>query len=289
MIKKIFIVLLVFVSTFALSGCDFKMNSMEDIEIYTTNYPSEYITNRLYGEYGNVHSIYPNGIDINNYKLTKKQISDYSNADLYIFNGLDDKEKSYVKIMRDKNSDLKIIDTTLYMEYTNAMEELWLDPSNFLMLAQNIKKGFGEYVNNYYLKNNIDKNYENLKVDASNLDAKIKRTVEKADNKVIVTSSNMFKFLEKYGLTVYSLEDGYNSKDFDTIKSLVARGKVNYIFIKENEEVNSVIEEFTKNYAVETQSWSSLANINEDKRNANADYFSIMNENIDTLKNELYN
>ena len=287
--KKIIIISIMTIFVFILSGCDFKQDTMEGIEIYTTDYPSEYITTRLYGEHSDIHSIYPNGIDIKNYNLTNKQISDYSSSDLYIFNGLNNKEKKYVNKMREKNNKLKIIDTTLYMEYTNAIEELWLDPSNFLMMAQNIKKGFEEYIDNYYLNNNINNNYEQLKVDASNLDAKIKRTVEKADNKTIITSSNMFKFLEKYGLTVYSLEDGYNSKDIDTIKSLLAKGKVEYIFIKENEDVNSVITDFTNNYSVKTQSWSTLANISEDKKNANADYFTIMNENIDTLKNELYN
>ncbi len=289
MIKKLFIILFLTIFVFVLAGCDFKRDNMENIEIYTTNYPSEYITTRLYGEYSKVNSIYPNGIDINNYSLTKKQISDYSNGDLYIFNGLNNMEKSYAKKMREKNKNLKIIDTTLYMEYSNCMEELWLDPSNFLMMAQNIKKGFGEYINNYYLNNDIDKNYESLKIDASNLDAKIKRTVEKADNKIIITSSNVFKFLEKYGLTVYSLDKGYDSKDIDVVKKLIANGQVKYIFINENENMNSAIKDFVNNYSIKTQSLSTLANISEDRRNANADYFSIMNENIDNLKNELYN
>lgn len=289
MIKKISITTLIFTLFLTLVGCDLKKDNMEDIEIYTTNYPTEYITTRLYGEHSKIHSIYPNGIDIDNYKLTKKQISDYSNSDLYIFNGLDEYEKEYVTKMREQNKNLKIINSTIYMEYTNAMEELWLDPSNFLMIAQNIKKGFGKYINNYYLNNDIDKKYEELKIDASNLDAKIKSTVENADHETIIASSPMFKFLEKYGLTVYTLEDGYNSKDIDTIKSLIARDKVKYIFIKENENVNDVINDFTKNYDVKTQSWYTLSNISEDKRNANADYFTIMNENIDNLKKELYN
>ena len=61
------------------------------------------------------------------------------------------------------NKNLKILDTTLSMEYTNGIEELWLDPSNFLMMAQNIKKGFKEYISNYYLNNDINQNYEKLK------------------------------------------------------------------------------------------------------------------------------
>ena len=45
--KKIFLSLIVFILIFTLTGC--KTDSMEDITIYTTTYPIEYITNRLYG------------------------------------------------------------------------------------------------------------------------------------------------------------------------------------------------------------------------------------------------
>ena len=39
------------------TGC-IKRDSLEDIDIYTTIYPIEYITERLYGEYSNINSIY---------------------------------------------------------------------------------------------------------------------------------------------------------------------------------------------------------------------------------------
>ena len=187
--------------------------------------------------------------------------------------------------MQNKNKNLKIIDTTLYMEYTNSIEELWLDPSNFLMMAQNIKTGFGEYISNYYLNNDIDKNYEALKISASNLDAKIKNTIEKANNTTLVASSKMFKYLEKYGLKVYTVDD---NKDIEIIKNLINTNKIKYIYTKDNEENSSEINDLIKGTKVKTQSWYTLTNISEDKKNSNADYFTIMNENIDSLKNELY-
>ena len=79
---------------FLTTGC-FKRDTMEDITIYTTVYPIEYITSRLYGENSEVLSIYPDGTVANEYKLTEKQIKDYSKAELFIFNGLSE-EKNYV-------------------------------------------------------------------------------------------------------------------------------------------------------------------------------------------------
>ena len=252
--KKVISIVLMVCVCISLTGCDIKANSMEDINIYTTNYPTEYITQRLYGDHATVSSIYPNGVNINEYKLTKKQIDDYSKGDLYIFNGLSETEKGYVTSFRKKNNNLKIIDTTLYMEYENDISELWLDPSNFLMMAQNIKKGFKEYINNYYLNEDINNNYTDLKLETSNLDAKIKQTIKNASNPVIVTSSSMFKYLEKYGLTVYSLEenDSLTDKTIQDVKKLIKNKEISYIIVKEDEEVNDTIKSLIDNTDIKT-------------------------------------
>ena len=84
--KKIFNVFILFVLCFSMSGC-LKRDSMDNITIYTTNYPTYYITKKLYGKFSKVKSIYPNGINIDDYSLTSKQIKDYSNANLFIFAG----------------------------------------------------------------------------------------------------------------------------------------------------------------------------------------------------------
>ena len=92
--KRIISLLLLFALSINFTGC-FKSDTMEDITIYTTIYPVEYITEKLYGEYSTVKSIYPDGIITSEYELTKKQVKDYSSADLFIFNGLNT-EKDYV-------------------------------------------------------------------------------------------------------------------------------------------------------------------------------------------------
>ena len=80
--NKILIVILtilIFVST----GC-FKRDNLEGINIVTTVYPIEYVTNYLYKDHSTIASIYPNGVDTTTYSLSKKQISDYSKKNLFI-------------------------------------------------------------------------------------------------------------------------------------------------------------------------------------------------------------
>ena len=89
--------ILLIASALCLTGC-IKKDTMEDITIHTTIYPIEYITNRLYGTYAEIESIYPNGVNIqlekkdnenyDLYTLTEKQLTDYSQTGLFIFNSL---------------------------------------------------------------------------------------------------------------------------------------------------------------------------------------------------------
>ncbi len=285
--KKIISLFCIFVICFSTAGC-IKRDSMENITIYTTNYPSYYVTKKLYGKFSKIESIYPKGVNIEKYSLTSKQIKDYSNSSLFIFNGLSD-EREIVNKMRKYNRDLKIIDTTLSMEYVYDMNELWLDPANLLMMARNIKAGFNEYIDSYYLSSNIEKNYENLKIDVSNLDAKFKETVLNGNSNVIATSNSMFKYLEKYGLTVYVLDENDSNIQITTneVRSLIHAGKIKYIFIRNDEEENSVIKNLVANGAT-IQKWHTLSNLSESDSNDHKDYFDIMNENLELLKNELY-
>lgn len=285
--KKFVFISIIFLSLF-FTGC-IKRDTMEDITIYTSVYPIEYITTRLYGENSTIYSIYPDGVIPSVYMLNDKQMKDYSKSELFIFNGLST-EKDYLSPMLNYNKNLKIIDATLSMEYVNCQEELWLDPSNTLMLARNIKTGFNEYINNHYLKTEIENNYESLKVDLSNLSAKLNLISNSVDDPTIVVSSDMFKFLENYGFNVISLEENSNLNDkiISGVKTRIQNGQTKYIFVILNEEINGTIQSIIDETNVETLSFHTLSNISESERNGKKDYVSIMTENINSLKQELY-
>lgn len=270
------------------TGC-LKRDNFEDINIYTTVYPLEYITERLYGEHSDIYSIYPNGVDINEYKLTDIQKQNYSKTNLFIFNGLSD-ERNYVSDFFKYNKKLKIIDTSTSTEVNYKIEELWLDPSNFLMLAQNIRYGLKQYINNHYLKNEIDENYETLKEEVTKLDASIYEIVENADNNILVASDDLFKFLEKYGLEVMSLEenDSLTEKTILEVIDLIKNDKIHYLFMKQGEEMSPTVKRVVDETGVDVLYVHTLSNLTGEEINAKKDYLTIMYDNIELLKNELY-
>jgi len=295
-------VLLLAISILCLTGC-FKRDTMEDINIHTTIYPIEYITNRLYGEYSNITSIYPNGVNIqlekcNNctyelYTLTDKQLSDYSKTDLFIFNSLLH-EGSYVKPMFNENKNLKIINATDYLNENDfyGLEEIWLDPSRMLTISRNIKNGLFEYIDNEYLKKDIDTNFEKLKEELDKLSSKLTDTTKNAKNKILVVNNDVFKFLskEKYGLTVYSLEENDNltNKTIEDVKTLIEERTIKYIYVRQYDDINNTINELIKDTDVEIVRLHMLTNLTETEKNNKKDYFTIMNENIELLKKGLY-
>lgn len=282
--KKIIPLFLILLMT----GC-FKQDSLDGIDIYTTVYPIEYIVNTLYGEHSNIYSIYPDEIDIENYELTKKQIKDFSNADMYIFNGLSN-EKNYVIPMFKHNKNLMIIDASSSMEYNNSNNELWLDTSNFLMMALNIKIGLTEYIENHYLKNEIEENYNKLKIEISNIDARLKLLSENATNPTILVDNNTFKYLEKYGFKVISLEEGATLTDkiIADAKEAIEKENINYIFTLDKNKLNNTSKDFIEKHNLGILEFKTIANLTDDERETNEDYVSLINENIETLKNELY-
>ena len=278
----------ILIMIFLVSGC-FKQDNLDGITIYTTVYPIEYITTKLYGEHSNINSIYPDDINIEEYELNDKQISDYSNGDMYIFNGLYE-EKKYVTPMFKNNKSLMIIDSTSTMEYNYYNEELWLDPSNFLMMALNIKNGLSEFIDNHYLKNEIEENYNALKIEISNLDAKLKILSETANNATIIVDKDSFKFLEKYGFTVISLEDNanLNEKTLVDAENAVNELGVNYLFTTNKDKLNETAKQFVEDNELEILELKTITNLTEEERKNNDDYISLYLYNIEQLKNELY-
>ncbi len=288
--KKISLVIMIFAVAILSSGC-FKRDSLEGIEIVTTVYPLEYITSQLYGEHSVVNSIYPDGTNTNTYKLSKKQINDFSEKYLFIYNGLSSDKDIAINFL-EKNKDMLIIDSSNGMELTYGNAELWLNPSNLLMMTQNVRNGLKEYITNSYLEKSIDSNYEKLKIKLSELDAEIKLTVENSDRKLIVVNDDSLKFLEKYGLTVISLDDSIETpsdKTIQTVKGYIANGSIKNIILLENTDINKTVKSIIDDTKVSTITLRNATNITDTERDTKYTYVDIINKDIELLKSEIYN
>lgn len=273
-----------------LTGCDlFKVDTMEDIDIITTSYPLEFILKTLYGDHSLVKSIYPDGTDISTYKINEKLLDNYSREDLFVYVSFGNDKDIAVELL-ERNKKLLLIDGSLGMS-PDYIEELWLNPSNLLMVAQNVKNGLTEYINNNYLIKEVEENYEELKLKLSELDAEIKLTAENATSKTIVTSNKSLNYLKKYGFNVISLDNDNTSLD-KTVKEvtdMINVSSIKYIYTLENTETNETVKLLLENNSsLKELKLKKLDNITDDERNNNDDYFKLMQYNLDQIKKEVY-
>ena len=279
-IKKIFLLGL---SIFLTTGCSLTKDSLEDAQIYTTVYPIEYLANFLYSDYSTVESIYPNGADIQNYKLTEKQIKKYAKGDLFIYNGLSN-EKTITKDLINKNDNLLIIDVSNGLNYTYDIEELWMSPNNYLMLAKNIKDYLIEYLSSKSIIDYVEQKYDELSEILSLKDADLraigKEAKEKGKNTLIV-NDNVFKFLENYGFEIISLDESTLSEStLNLVKNYFEKDEFDTIFILDNnytDNINNLIDE----YEIKKIDINSMTVFNENDN----DYLTEMQQFIDEIRN----
>lgn len=286
-IKKIGLFLIVIIM---ITGCDFTTSDMENINIYTTIYPINYLLDSLYGKHSNIYSIYPLGVNLDKYELSDRKIKEYSKSDLFVFNSLDeDRDRDYAVKMINNNSKLKVIDVSTGMDYNNSVVELWLNPYNYLMLAENIKEGLSEYITNPYLVEEIKKNYDSLGYNISKVDADLTESVNNAKYKTIVVDNDALKFLEKYGLTVISLE---NNKNFslntvEEVKKLINNKEIKYIYSLDTAS-NDTVNNLVKQNGVELITLNDMYSVDGGITNTNDNYLSVMKNNISLIEKELY-
>ena len=269
------------------TGC-FKQKNMEEISINTTVYPITFIANTLYNENAKITSVYPNGVDLNKFKLTPKQNKEYAKADIFIYNGLTS-EKDIAKSFINENKRISIIDISYGLKYTYSIEELWLAPNNFLMITKNVRDNLKNYVKSKYTKQSIDENYKKLEETISIMDAELRTIAKNAasnDKNTIITSSDTLKFLTNYGFNVISLNDEENSKNnnLNTLKSNFKSGKYTTILMLSTDQETELVQNLKENYNAKIIVVDSMITLSQENIDANNDYIMIMNNFLDNLR-----
>ena len=270
-----------------LTGC-IKKDNYENISIYTTVYPVTYIAKYLYDDYAEINSIYPNGVDADTYEISNKKLNDFSKGDLFIYNGLSS-EKDIAAELLNKNKKMDIIDVSQGLEVKSDVSELWLSPANFLMMMTNIKNNLKEYITNKSILDSIDKNYDNLKVQISEIDAELSLMADNASNKKIIVANNAFKFLEKYGFEVISVsaEDENSNTNISRAKKYFSAKENTYLFMLDNTAENETIKSLKDSGATE-QVVARLLTLSEENSKNGTDYISYIKDILDIIKKEIY-
>ena len=279
--KKFFKGLLLGMFMLSLSGCG--EEALVNNDVYTTIYPTLYLTEFLYGEDRNVLSIYPSGADVGSYELTDMQKENYSKAGLFVYNGLTN-EKELAREFLNNNPELLLIDVSYGLNYEYAIEELWLSPNNYLMLAKNIKNNLLDYTTSTVLKENIEERYKEIEEELSFMDAELRSVAMEAKsdgNATLVVSSNKLLFLENYGFQVIVLGDEEN----ESISELFDDGDVSDIYLCDIDQKKDFITSLESEYDANIINVDTMYTLTDEEASGNKTYLTIMREFIDNIRN----
>ena len=284
--KKKLIIL--FCLLFLTCGCDFLNDDFSDKKVYTTFYPVEYATTMMYSDYGKVSSVYPNGAD-QKYEITDKKKNNYSKGEIFVYSGVAN-EATLARDLLNLNNKIKLIDATKGMQTNQRLANVWLDPSNFLMLCSNIKSSLIDYNENVYVKENIEEKYKQLNEKISELDVRLYDIGKNGNYDTILTTNDVLNHLTKYNINVISLDKDNTQIDkaYAEAKKLISSKKIQYIYYLEGDEFNTQQEKLISDNSLIKIEINDIYSLTDEERNNGETYLTIMNSIIDNYKKELY-
>ena len=157
------------------------------------------------------------------------------------------------------------------------------------MMSQNVRLALREYITNTYLEKEVDDAYDQLKIELSEIDAEYRLAVDSTENKTIIVADTALKYLEKFGLNVICIDTDATQKTLADAENAINDGIVSYIItfkeLEDNENVTALLNGYP---AIKKIELHRLDNISDEERSNKDNYNTIMRENLELIKKELY-
>ncbi|MDT0163394.1 MULTISPECIES: metal ABC transporter solute-binding protein, Zn/Mn family [Bacillus] len=167
---------------------------------------------------------------------------------------------------------------------------VWLDPSKAITLAKNIKNSMTELKPE--AKEQFEDNFKVLKEQLTSLDAEFKQTIAESNTKYILVSHAAYGYWqERYGLeqiAIAGLSPTQEPSQQQLAKIIEESRKheLNYILFEQNVE-SRVAKVIQDEIGAESMTLHNLEAVTEEDIKNKEDYFSIMEQNLETLKTVL--
>ncbi|MFA5687233.1 MAG: zinc ABC transporter substrate-binding protein [Bacilli bacterium] len=282
-------ILLLFISSLLLlSGCNPPLES-EKLIVYTSFYVMEDFAKKIAGPYAEVKTLMPSNGEIHDYEPTTRDLVNLTNADLFIYNGanLEHFIKQLEEVMNEENPSLVFVNST---KNVNLLKEdqlidphTWLSPLNAKKQIEEIKNAFvliDEKHSSYY-----NEQYNKFALEFDKLHELYQIFLENGKDRYLVTSHAAFGYLtsayDLVALPIGSLhsEEEPTQQNIAHVIEIVNTYEIPYIYAESNAPSNAVITVLEETNA-QLEILYTLENLSEEQIKRNADYFSIMKDNL---------
>lgn len=305
-------------------GCSQKQNENKQQEkaaddvltIYTTLFPIEDFTKKIGGSHVNVKSIIPPGINAHTYEPTTKTMIEIAESDAFIYSS--EIMEPYAEKIAEalKNENVKMVEASNGItmldyneenhgeEHTTENEEarsdehnhgdvdphVWIDPILAIDLAKNIKDSLIELKPE--ATDDFNANFNTLKMQLEILNSSFDQLVKgKKSPKILVSHAGYGYWEKRYGIEQISITglSSTNEPSQHQLQEIIDKAKaskIKYVIFEQN--VTPKVAEIIKNEIhAEVLRIHNLSVLTEEDIKNNEDYFSLMENNIDTLKKAL--
>jgi zinc transport system substrate-binding protein len=318
-IKKVYLTLFA-VSLILLTACNNTSSTEENSEdkkltIMTSIYPLYDFTSKIVGDRAEVINLVPAGAEPHDFEPTAKDMTNLSKADIFIYNGggyetwiedvlnsIDQQDMSILNIS--ENLDLLTVEETggednhdSHGEEANHEEEeelageydphVWLDPLRAKQIAEMIKNELIQVDKEG--KNVYEKNFNELASEFDALHSEYETALNNQSQKEVIVSHAAFGYLtNRYGLEQIAISgltpsDEPSPKELQEIIHFAREHQVKYILF-ETLVSPKVAETVQDKIGAEALTLNPLEGLTKQEIEDGKDYFSVMRENLESLK-----
>ncbi|MEI7024693.1 metal ABC transporter substrate-binding protein [Paenibacillus sp. y28] len=303
--------LLVTAALALMSACGGNQAKMVEgkVNVITSFYPLYDFTNKIGGEHVNVVNLVPTGVEPHDWTPKSSDMKHLSAAQVFVYNGagLEGWVGNFLGSLN-KNSALQVVEASKGIDLIRAEEQeghgedsghgheheelefnphVWLSPLQAKNMAENIKHALISADAAH--KSDYEANFAQLSARLDALHNKFQNTLGKLPNKNIVVSHDAFAYLAKeYGLKQLPImglapDAEPTAQSMKEIASFVRQNQVKAIFFEE-----LVSDKVAKALAADTGVktllvLNPLEGLTEEQEKSGADYFTLMENNLQNL------
>ncbi|NRD80053.1 zinc ABC transporter substrate-binding protein [Bacillus sp. BRMEA1] len=294
-----------------LSGCsnavqtsDQTSNGKKKLNIVTTFYPMYYFTQKVAGSTANVDLLIPNGVEPHDWEPTAKDMAMIQDADVFVYNSRYMETWTAKVLDSIDQSKLKVVEAAKGIKLINGDPEdpgkssaskdphVWLSP----VLAEKEVDQIAQALEQKDPKNktSYEKNAAAFKTQLTDLDHLYKETLAKAKRKEFVTQHAAFGYLAKqYGLTQIPIA-GLSP---DVEPSLAKLAELADLTKKKNIKIiyfeglasSKVAQTLATEIGAKTEVLNPLEGLTKEEQKKGLGYMEVMKQNLEALKQSLYN
>lgn len=281
---KKFILLLMSALILTACGNAGQSKKSDKLQVYTSFYAMYDFAKQIGGDKADVYLLCPVGSEPHDFEPKTSDMAKLSKADVFIYNGMGMESWAEKTVQSLKTDTLSVVEASKNIPYVTENEDahVWLDPENAIYEMKNIKDAFcaKDASNSAY----YESRYEECEKKADKLIDDYKAASKDFKNRTLITSHAAFSYLcDAFNMSQLAIEGSNGESDPSPAKmaeiiDFIKTNDIKYIFY-ESLDSSKTVDSIANETGAQTLALSPFEGDTDGK-----DYFTVMEENLETLK-----